>query len=489
MRCRWTLALLPLCVLSAGSGRASAQVLPTAGSPTLGKWTAKFAWPHVAIHLIVLPNGKVISWAREAPNAAPGQGIAPATLWDPAAKTFTDVTYTAADLFCTGHSLLPDGRLFVAGGHIQDNIGIPNSTIFDFATNGWTAGPLMNAGRWYPTNTALPNGDVLVVSGSNATGHNQLPQVYQIASGTWRSLTAAQLDQPLYPRMLLAPDGRVFDAGPSQTTRLLNTAGTGGWTSVGNSLWGFRDYGTAVMYDAGKVLIAGGGDPPTKTAEVIDLTAATPTWRYTNSMQFVRRHLNSTLLPNGKVLVTGGTSSPGFNDVTGAVLAAEIWDPATETWTTVASMKVPRIYHGTAVLLPDATVLSTGSGRPAGSGGDTDHLNAEIFLPPYMFKLDGTRAGRPKIFSAPASVSYGQQFAIDTSTPAKISKVSWIRLSSATHAFNMEQRISFLAFSKKTGGLNVTAPSNPNLVPPGYYMLFILKDTGVPSVGKIIRIG
>jgi hypothetical protein len=489
MRSRWTLALVALFVLYGGPGGAAAQVQPTAGSATLGKWQAKFAWPHVAIHVIVLPNGKVLSWAREASNALPGQGIAPAALWDPVAKTFTDVTYTSADIFCTGHSLLPDGRLFVAGGHIQDGIGIPNSTIFDFATNVWTPGPLMNAGRWYPTNTALPNGDVLVVSGSNATGHNTLPQVYQIASGTWRSLTGAQLDQPLYPRMLLAPDGRVFDAGPSQTSRLLNTAGTGGWTTVATNLWGFRDYGTAVLYDTGKVLIAGGGDPPTKTAEVIDLTAAAPAWRYTNPMQFVRRHLNSTLLPDGKVLVTGGTSSPGFNEVTGAILAAEIWDPATETWATVASMKVPRIYHGTAVLLPDGTVLSTGSGKPPGSGGDTDHLNAEIFLPPYIFKADGTRAARPKIFSAPTSVSYGQQFAIETSTPGKIRKVSWIRLSSATHAFNMEQRISLLAFTKKTGGLNVTSPSNPNLVPPGYYMLFILNDVGVPSVAKIVRIG
>ncbi len=489
MRSRSSLALLLALVPLVGVGSAAlAQVEPTVGSPLFGKWAPPFPWPHVAIHMHLLPNGKVLTWAREAADAPPGEGVAPAAVWDPASNTFTDVTYTAIDVFCAGHSFLPDGKLFIAGGHIVDGVGITNSTTFDFATNTWTPGPLMNAGRWYPTNTTLANGDVLVVSGSNSTGNNTLPQVYETASGTFRSLTTATLSMPLYPRMFLALDGRVLNVGPSQTTRYLDTAGTGSWTTVATSLWGFRDYGTAVLYDTGKVLIAGGGDPPTNTAEVLDLSAPTPAWRYTNPMRYVRRQLNSTLLADGRVLVTGGTSSAGFNDVTGKILPAEIWDPATETWSVVASMTVPRIYHGTTVLLPDARVLSSGSGRPPGSGGDVDHLDAEIFSPPYLFKADGTKAARPKINSAPTSLTYGQSFFIGTTQAAKIRKVTWIRLSSTTHAFNLDQRINVLTFQKVVGGLNVTAPSDPNLSPPGYYLLFVLNSTGVPSIGKIVRI-
>jgi hypothetical protein len=469
---------------------ANAQIEPLTGSPVNGRWIAPFAWPHVAIHMAVGPDGNVITWAREEPDAPPGEGIAPATLYDPVAKTFTDVTYTDADLFCAGHSLLPDGRLLIAGGHIIDGVGIRNTTLFDFATKSYTASGLMNAGRWYPTTTTLSDGEVLVVSGSNDSGNDDLPQVWQSGSGTWRDLTAAHLSMALFPRMHLAPDGRVFNSGPSQTTRYLNTAGTGGWTTVDDSNWGYRDYGTSVMYDTGKVLIVGGGDPPTNMAEVIDLTQPSPTWRNTNNpMQYKRRHLNATILPNGKVLVTGGTSSAGFNDVRGAILPAEIWDPATELWTTVASMRVPRIYHGTTVLLPDGRVLSSGSGRPPGSGGDVDHLDAEIYMPPYLFKSDGTRAFRPKINSAPAAVSYGETFFISTTQAAKIRKVTWIRLSSTTHAFNLEQRFSSLTFIKVGAGLNVTAPSNPNVSPPGYYLLFILNDLGVPSIAKIVHIG
>ena len=185
----------------------------------------------------------------------------------------------------------------------------------------------MNAGRWYPTATTLANGDMLVVSGSidNTVGENLLPGVFQAGSSTWRHLTNAQISLDLYPRMHLAPNGRVFNSAPSTVTRYLDTPGTGVWTVVANrSANIYRDYGSSVMYDDGKVLVMGGGDPPTNTAEVIDLNAPKPAWRSVASMAFVRRQLNATLLPDGKVLVTGGTSGPGFNNTILPVFAAEI---------------------------------------------------------------------------------------------------------------------------------------------------------------------
>ncbi len=117
-------------------------------------------------------------------------------------------------LFCAGHTTLADGRVFIAGGHITDYMGYPHAVIFDPATNGFTSLPDMNTGRWYPTVTTLPNGDVLVVSGDiNAnTNVDTLPQVFQFATKTWRNLTTAQLSQPLYPNMLVAPNGKVFNA-------------------------------------------------------------------------------------------------------------------------------------------------------------------------------------------------------------------------------------------------------------------------------------
>src|SRR5207237_2502649 len=126
-----------------------------------------------------------------------------------------------------------------------------------------------------------------------SVGTNLLPQGWQKASSTWRSLTSAQLALPYYPYMFVSPSGKVFNAGPSQTTRYLSTSGTGAWTVVGNNTYGTRNWGSAVMYDVGKVLIMGGtkGDfyapggsavAPTRTAEIIDLNAVTPAWRATS---------------------------------------------------------------------------------------------------------------------------------------------------------------------------------------------------------------
>ena len=132
---------------------------------------------------------------------------------------------------------------------------------------------------------------------------------------------------------------------------------------VATRKYGWRDYGTAAMYADGKILVAGGADPPTATAEVIDLNAATPSWRSVASMSIPRRHLNSTLLPDGTVLVTGGTYGPGHNNAATPVFAAELWNPATETWTTLASASVPRLYHSAAMLLPDGRVMTNGGER------------------------------------------------------------------------------------------------------------------------------
>jgi hypothetical protein len=447
----------------------------TAQPANVGQWSSPpFLLPYFPVHTHMLPTGKVMIW----PGDGGVSGNDPRS-WDPASGSVTSLSKPGYDLFCTGHSFLADGKLFVAGGHISNNVGLSRASTYNPFTNTWnTTLPNMNAGRWYPTTTVLANGDVLVVSGdiNLTTGVNTLPQVFQVATGTWRNLTSAQLAQDLYPMMLVAPNGRVFNAGPPTTTRYLNTSGTGAWSFVATRVFnGSRDYGSAVMYAPGKVLAMGGGDPPTNTAEVIDLNQPSPTWRAVSSMANSRRQLNALLLPDGKVLVTGGTAASGFNNPSGAVHAAELWDPATENWTTLASnnANIPRIYHSATVLLPDGRVLSTGgNGFP----------DTEIFSPPYLFK-----GARPTIMSAPSSVGYAQSFVVKT-PDAAISKIRMLRLSSTTHAFNMSQYINELSFSQTAGDLNVTAPPNANVAPPGYYLLFILNGTGVPSVASFVQL-
>lgn len=442
-----------------------------ANAQSAGQWTRLMNLPLVPIHEHLLPDGKVLMWGI-------GATLDP-RLWNPADQSISLAPKAGYDLFCSGHTHLADGRLFVAGGHIRNHVGLAKASLYNPATNGWSVAPDMNAGRWYPTATTLANGDVLVVSGdiNKRSGTNPLPQVYQAASNTWRSLTGAQLQQHLYPMMFLAPNGKVIDVAPTQQTRYLDTTNTGAWSAVANRNFGVRSYGSAVMYAEGKILVVGGGDPPTASAEVIDLNAPTPAWRTVASMSVARRQLNATLLPDGTVLVTGGTSGPGFNNTTTPVFSAELWNPATETWTTLASASVPRLYHSSALLLADGRVLAT--------GGD-NYPDAETFSPPYLL----TGGTRPTMSGVPASISYGQSFSVQSPNAADIRKVTLIRLPSVTHGFDQNQRLNALQFtSATTGVLDITAPAHGNVAPPGSYMIFIVNADGVPSIASIVQVG
>ncbi len=460
------------------------QVTYTTCPPSaVGQWSAPFAWPVVSIHAHLLPNGKVLFWDR---HDAAGDGDP--RYYDPETGIVSLAPLPPGDhdLFCTAHVLLADGRLLATGGHVIDNVGQDLTSILDPVSGLWQAQPVMNAARWYPTAVLLANGDVLVASGriTPQLGVNTLPQVWQHATGTWRSLTGAVQWLPLYPYLFLAPNGRVFTAGPQAETGYFDPAGTGSYTAVDDSAFGFRDYGSAVLYDDGKVMIAGGGDPPVAAVEVIDLATPRPEWRTTAPMAYRRRQHNLTLLPDGTVLATGGTGAPGFNNSDGAVYPAELWEPASETWQTLAAGHEARLYHSEALLLPDARVLVPGGGHPNGGGDDTDHFTAEIFSPPYLF-----RGPRPVLSAAPAAVPHGGTFFVQTPDGAAVSAVTLIRLSSVTHALNMNQRINRLAFEVAPGGLSVTAPADPRLCPPGHYLLFLVSSDGVPSLGKIVRIG
>lgn len=436
-----------------------------------GTWSALENWPTRAVHTTLLPDGRVffVSYYNEAlqPN-----------IWDPVTDAFSPTAPAPYVLFCAGHTNMADGRVFITGGHIADYTGYAHALIYDPFQNTMTQVPDMNEGRWYPTNTVLPNGDILVVSGdvNSNTVVDPLPQVFQVSSGTWLNLTSAQFAMPLYPVMLVAPNGQVFYAGPEPATRYLDTSGTGAWTTLAyHQFTGWRDYGPGLMYDVGKVLEVGGSDPPTATAETIDLTAATPAWSSTGSMSYARRQHNAVILPDGTVFIVGGSSGSGFDDSTNPVLPTELWNPATGQFTVMASIAVYRGYHSTALLLPDGRVLS--------AGGNVGGANAQVFSPPYL-----SAGARPTISSAPAGVGYGETVFIGTPDATSISQVTWLRTGSTTHTFDQSQRFMQLGFAQASGGLNVTMPASGNIAPPGYYMLFLLNSSGVPSVAKIIQI-
>jgi len=521
-----------------------AAVNPAVSPEVIGEWGPAFKLDNVAIHAHLLPTGKVLYWGRRKTPGDPlfaslNEHFCTTHLWDPATGTKTQTNNSptllagggGVNLFCSGHTFLSDGRLLVVGGHLFDSEGVNQSCIYDPATDTWTPEPTLNGGRWYPSALALPDGGVLAISGSFAQGRpqpppdnavppppgtqfptNPNPQIWR--NGAWVPTMNFQTLQ-LFPRLHIEPkQGHVFMSGPQGQSFFLDVTGAGTWIPGPVRDAALRDYAPSVMYDSGKVLFIGGGEDvipagqpgagtkiPTNRAETIDLNDANPQWRPTSPMHFRRRQHNATVLPDGTVLVTGGTQGAAgnpdwlaFNNIDPhvPVHVAELWDPETGKWTLMAEEVVDRCYHSTAVLLPDGRVLSAGGGEYAPGNPafpnqpnpsvDT-HTDAQLFSPPYLSK-----GPRPQILAAPVGITYGQSFDVTVGAADKISKLSWIRLSSVTHSCNQSQMLVFLTFQQNGTRVTVQAPASPNIAPPGYYLLFVLNENGVPSVGRIARI-
>ena len=229
-------------------------------------------------------------------------------------------------------------------------------------------------------------------------------------------------------------------------------------------------------------MIFGGGNPATATTEIIDLSAATPVWQFGPSMTQPRIQMNATILPNGKVLATGGSRND--EDALTASLAGDLYDPVANSFSPAGANAFPRLYHSNALLLPDATVLLMGGNPQRGNY----ERRLEIYSPAYLFD-GGAAAQRPTITGLSSeAVSYGSPFGVQTSDAANIASVVLVRPGTPTHAFDMEQRLVELAFTAGSGVLNVTAPPDGNIAPPGYYMLFVLNTSGVPSVARFVKI-
>lgn len=460
----------------------------------VGQWSSVQNWPLVALNQILLNNGQVLMY-----DGGPACiGSSSATVYDPSTGTFTNVPVNNSkddnDIFCSGAVVLADGRVVVIGGHDCTGVktGIASLNIYNPATKAWTRGPNMAYSRWYPTATLLPDGRVLVTAGSDQTDTTlvPIPEVYDPVANTWTQLKTASQTINNYPFMFVLPDGRVLEAGSDEAplpTKVLDLT-TNTWTTIDPNV---VDGSSAVMYRPGMILKAGAScpeegevisQPSSANAYVLDMTQASPHWQQVQSMANARSWLDLTMLPDGNVLATGGSRTIGGVDPATAVLPAEEWNPNTESWMTLASMATPRMYHSTALLLPDGRVLVAGGGH--NYVNNNDYYSAEYYSPAYLFK-----GARPTITSAPTGdIQYGSNFTVQTPDAADIASVCLIHTGAVTHAFDEAQSYVPLTFTAGSGGLTVQAPANPNLAVPGYYMLFVVNKEGVPSVAPFVHL-
>jgi hypothetical protein len=493
------------------------------------------------VHIALLHTGKVLSFGGSCNDETRLTTPYQAELWDCQTGECTVVNQDLeGDVFCVGHSFLADGRLLAAGGTCQYDskllgflpfppfTGLNHTYTFDPSTECWERVQDMAYGRWYPTLVTLGDGRVLSAAGLTESFpwvFLRAIEIYTSGEG-WKRLEGADRWLPLYPRFHLLPDGNIFYAGSYNThytfpftltgfpTGILDMK-THQWSNLGLPNKSQREEGASVLLPLTPpdyrpmVLLVGGGEPggtsATNLSEIVDLSQSAPVWRHTRSrrsgqitrMEFARYYNYAVILPNRQVLVVGGRSglkghvhepAPGHEHHAlaadpipdkNAVYKAELFDQDTEEWTTLAPMKVDRLYHANALLLPDGRVLVAGSNPER----RVNELRIEIYSPPYLFK-----GPRPVIEDAPSDVAYGATFTIGTPVADDIDEVALIRPSSTTHCLNTDQRYVGLEITAHSPNqITVRMPDNPNLLPPGYYMLFILRD-GIPSVAVWVRV-
>lgn len=506
-----------LFVLTEANGNqwASAAEINVEGAPGpppnpdgVGSWGPTIDFPLVPVAIVLLAVGKVLTWSSYDGSyftGSPGGKTVTAT-YDPNSQTVSQriITNTNHDMFCPGLSIDFNGRPVVTGGNDS-----PRTSIYDPGADNWISGPNMVISRGYQAQCTISDGRTFVIGGSWSGGQgNKNGEIYDPNSNTWSGLPGCPVAPMLtndnggvfradnHGWLFGWKDGSVFQAGPSVN---MNWYGTGGGGSQGGA--GTRDgdgdamNGNAVLYDAvaGKILTVGGAPnyqgAPAATANAHIITIGTPFQQATsqtiNPMYYQRAFHNSVVLPNGDVFITGGQVNPNPFSDDSAQFTSEIWNHVNNQFTKTAVQSSPRTYHSTAILLPDATVF-TGGGGLCGNCA-TNHYDAQVYSPPYLYNDDGSLRGRPAITDAPGTAGVGTTMTATANGP--VSEWSLIRYGSATHTVDTDQRRVTTQITGNNGNsYNLALPGDAGVLIPGLYHLFAIDAAGTPSVAKTVQI-
>jgi hypothetical protein len=465
------------------------------------------------------------------------------SIWDPGRPTQETRPALKRNLFCCGHCYLPDGRLLVAGGQstvhhvltiIPSFFGIlqlftkgadHDIHTFDPQKEEWQRHEGMPKARWYPTCVTLPDGRALIVSGAWSQLHNTISGGrfinldYEIFDPQKNMLSASKrfLNKiTMYPFLQVLPGGTLF-VHYENTTRLwdidreraypkvfkTNTAGTRTYPGMGSCVLLPLMPGDLKA----RILLVGGSTslnpnqetPATDQTEIFEFNPADPEgslgWQLSEKTSKIRFLTDSLILPDGTIMVTSGAARGESDHNHDPVREIELFDPlepdpGKKKWRVIGSIQKDRLYHCTAVLLPDGRVVVAGSiGHKWPPPPEANEKAIEIVEPPYM-KIAGS--SRPAVEGVPAEILYDSNFEIKTATQAdEVASIALLRLSSTTHNNNMDQRYIGLAVISRRGNnvLEIKSPKDSSFAPPGYYMLFLLDHNRIPSVGKIIRLG
>ncbi|KAH8175232.1 f5/8 type C domain-containing protein [Sarocladium implicatum] len=477
----------------------------------LGTWGVTLDFPIVpAAAFVDPPTGQVVAWSawRYDEFSGGGKGYTLTSTWDPATNVISQRTIqnTKHDMFCPGISMDQNGQMVVTGGN-----DAARTSIYDPATQSWLSGPNMKIARGYQSSVTLSDGRIFTIGGSWSGGEFDKPgEVYNPTTQQWTLLSNAKVIPMLTQdkQGLFRSDNHgwlfgwrnrtVFQAGPSTAMHWYYTSGSGDVEDAGSrNSSPDQMCGNAVMFDAvaGKIITFGGStsyqdSDATTNAHLITIgNPGDPATVQTVSggLRSSRIFHNSVVLPNGSVFLAGGQGRGApFSDAQ-ARLTPELYVPSSNTFVAQTPNSIPRTYHSIALLLPDATVL-VGGGGLCGSC-TTNHFNAQIYTPGYLYSSNGQLASRLSITSGSSQVTIGGTLSFQVN--GNVASASLIRYGSATHSINTDQRrvpLQVQGSSSSGGTYSAAIPNDAGIMTPGYWMLFVMDANGVPSKARPVRV-
>lgn len=502
------------------------RVEVTLDASKVGRWSDLIRFPVIPVAAYVVPSfpepSKLMffsSWGVDAFGGASGLTQFGSYDLKTGAVSNREISNTKHDMFCPGISALTDGRILVQGG--SDAAAV---SVYDPATDSFSRTQDLKIARGYQSSCTLSDGRVFTIGGAyTGPREGKNGEVYDADANTWSLLPDANVKPMLtkdhegiwrednHAWLFSWRNGSVFQAGPSKKQHWYGTKGYGAVVEAGTRDDVDAMCGTFVMYDAtaGKILTAGGAQDYDKSdgnnhAHIT--TIGNPGTRSdverVADMAFPRAFANTVVLPDGRVVVTGGQRKALVFTNTDGILVPEVFDPASKTWSQMAPMAVPRNYHSVSILLPDATVLVGGGGlcyvgQIKGSSArcdkSVDHADGQIFEPPYLFNPDGSRAERPAIADLEReAVAAGQTlvFGVGGTDSVKGCKFSLVRVGSVTHSVNTDQRRVPLTDVnvRADGKVEARLPADYGVLTPGFWYLFAMSPSGVPSVARTVQI-
>jgi hypothetical protein len=387
----------------------------------------------------------------------------------------------------------------------QDYQGRKESYEFDPVTERYERVADMHVKRWYPTLTGLANGDVLAVSGLDGSGQvTQDNEVFDPVTKKWTARPDLRRHFPTYPALFQTQrSGMLFFSGSNSGYGPANLGRVPGFWNLTDNVFttvpGLRDPDQLETSGSGwvgpvqnqKIMVVGGGgvgESPKSTGriDIVDLKSAHPRFMPGPSLPAGTRYPNLVTLPDDTTLITGG--SQGYRgEFASDNHTARIFHPDNDTLSPAADPNVGRDYHSEALLLPDGRVIILG-GNPL-FADEKDTITApfehriEIYTPAYLY-----HGARPALTGGPESLKLGGEGTFSTPDPKGIATARLIRPSAATHVTNLEQRSIALGLTRGRNSITVSLPSQPTLVPPGPYMLFVTNHAGVPSVARWVLV-